>query len=81
MRTQSLNLDAIDCLEVPTVPKEESVQFVEREVVKEEAPNEGHRPTAPTDAMRDAHLVAVPSKPDAAAAGRDPSALLVVRRR
>jgi hypothetical protein len=78
-------LDAIDCLEVRTVPKEESVRFAEREVVKEEAPNEGHRPTALTDAMRNAHLVAalaaVPSKPDAAAAEQDPSALLVVRRR
>jgi hypothetical protein len=80
-RTQSLNLDAIDYLAVRRVPKEESVPFAEREAVKAEAQNAGHRQTALTDAMQDAHLGAVQSKPDAAAAGQDPWALLVVRRR
>ena len=73
-RTQSLNLDAIDYLEVRTVPKKEPVRFAEPEVVKAEAQNEGHR-QALTDAMRDAHLVSVPSRPDAAAGGQNASAL------
>jgi hypothetical protein len=77
-RTQSLNLDAIGYLEVRTVPKEESEPFAEPEVVKEEAPNVGHRQAALTDAMRAAHLVAVPGKPDAAAAVPNASALPAV---
>jgi hypothetical protein len=83
-------LDAIDCLEVRTVPKEESVPFlVSKEelgpfsapkAVKVKALNEGCMPVQ-TDAMRDAHLVAVPSKPGAAATGQNASTLPAVRLR
>jgi hypothetical protein len=80
--TRSLNLDAIDCLEVRTVPKEELVLFAEPEAVKEGAPNEVHR-RALTDAMRGDQLVPVrvPRRRNVPAAGRNASALLAVRLR
>jgi hypothetical protein len=87
-------LDAIDCLEVRTVPKEElvpfaepevgkSVPFAKPEVIKEEAPNEGHRQSALTGPMRDAHFVALPAarRLNAPAARGDASALLAVQLR